>query len=136
MTINVQKANWKSFACDAVAFFQPEDAKWINDHMHHYGKGSDLHTTATALVEAGDMKGRKDELLVIYPTKSEAAPKRILLVGMGKPDAVTLETVRRAAARAAKKATATKSKTLALYLPRVKGAKGAEVAAADSDHPL
>lgn len=130
MTINVQKANWKSFPCDAVAFFQPEDAKWINDHMHYYGKGTDLFSSATALVEAGDMKGRKDEMFVIYPTKSEAAPKRLFLVGMGKPDTITLETVRRAAARAAKKATATKSKTLALYLPRVKGSKGAEVAAA------
>ena len=130
MTINVQKANWKSFPCDAVAFFQPEDAKWINDHMHYYGKGTDLLSSATALVEAGDMKGRKDEMFVIYPTKSEAAPKRLFLVGMGKPETITLETVRRAAARAAKKATATKSKTLALYLPRVKGSKGAEVAAA------
>lgn len=130
MTINVQKANWKSFPCDMVAFFQPEDTKWINEHMHYYGKGSELHATATALSEAGDMKGRKEELIVLYPTGGEASPKRVLLVGMGKLDKLTLETVRRAAARAEKKATATKSKTLALYLPRVKGAKGAEVAAA------
>jgi leucyl aminopeptidase len=130
MTINVQKANWKSFQCDAVAFFQPEDAKWIQDHMHYYGKGSQLHATAAALIDSGDMKGRKEELLVLYPTLGEATPKRLFLVGMGKVESLSLETVRRAAARAAKKASATKAKSLALYLPRIKGAKGADVAAA------
>lgn len=133
MTFNVQKANWKTFRADAVAFFQPEDTKWIADRMHYYGKGTQLHTTAMALVDSGDMGGRKDELHVLYPTNGEATPKRILLVGMGKPESITLETVRRAAARAAKKATSLKSKSLAIYLPRVKGAKGTDVAAAATE---
>src|SRR5687767_14237426 len=127
MTFNVQKANWKTFRADAVAFFQPEDNKWIADRMHYYGKGSQLHTTAMSLLDHGDMAGRKDEMHVLYPTNGEATPKRILLVGMGKTESITLETVRRAAARAAKKATSLKSKSLAIYLPRVKGAKGAEI---------
>jgi leucyl aminopeptidase len=130
MIINVQKSNWKTFACDAVAFFQPEDAKWIADRMHYYGKGTQLQASAQALIDAGDMKGKKDEMYVLYPTAGEAAPKRILLGGLGKPESITLETVRRASARAAKKASALKSKSLAIYLPRVKGSKGAEIAAA------
>ncbi len=130
MTISVVKANWKSFSCDAVAFFQPEDKKWLESHLHYYGKDTQLMQTATTLLTTGDMAGKKDELIVLYPAKKEAAPKRLLLVGMGKPETVTLETVRRSAAKAAKKAVALKSKTLALYLPRVKGSTGAEVAAA------
>lgn len=133
MNFNVQKANWKSFGADAVAFFQPEDKKWIADRMHYYGKGSQLHTTASALAASGDMTGRKDELHVLYPVNGEAAPKRVLLVGLGKVDTISLETVRRAAARAAKKATSLKSKSLAMYLPRVKGAKGTEIAGAAAE---
>jgi leucyl aminopeptidase len=136
MNISVQKANWKTFSCDAVAFFQPEDKKWIGDRMHYYGNGSDLHTTASALLGSGDMTGKKDEIIVLYPTKGEAKPKRILLIGMGKNENVTLETVRRAAARAAKKAVALKSKSLAIYLPRVKGIKGAEIATAVTEGVL
>ena len=130
MTINVQKANWKSFACDAAAFFQPEDKKWIADSLGYYDKGSALQATASSLIAAGDMTGKKDEAIVLYPSNKEAAPKRIILIGLGKPDATTLETVRRSAAKAAKKAVALKSKTLAIYLPRVKGQNGGAIAAA------
>ncbi|MBS1904531.1 MAG: leucyl aminopeptidase [Bacteroidetes bacterium] len=130
MNINVVKGNWETFQCDAVAFFQPEDKKWLDQSMRWYPKGSQMGQTAANLLATGDMTGKKDELIVIYPAKGEARPKRMLLVGLGKPESTTLETVRRSAAKAAKKTVALKGRSLAMYLPSVKGAKGADVAAA------
>ena len=54
----------------------------------------------------------------------------MILIGIGKPSDMTLEKVRRAAARAAKKAVSLKSKSLSLYLPHVGRKSGAEIAAA------
>ncbi len=133
MTINVQKTNWKTFACDAVAFFQPEDKKWIAGSLGYYDKGSALHGTASSLIASGDMAGKKDESIVLYPANKEITPKRMILVGLGKPENVTLEIVRRSASKAAKKAVALKSKTLAIYLPSVKGQKGSAIAAAATE---
>ena len=87
-----------------------------------------MASAAEALIGAGDMAGKKDEMFVIYPSKKDAAAKRIFLVGLGAPDKFSIEMVRRAAARAAKKAEQMKSRSLAIYLPEVKGATGAEVA--------
>src|SRR2546421_2687253 len=109
MKINVQKANWKTFKTDAVVFFQPEDSAWLESHLHYYGKGTNLHTSASQLLASGDMKGTKDEMLVLYPAKGEASPTRLILTGLGKPEKITLETVRRAAARTGKKAKALKA---------------------------
>ncbi|HET9135076.1 MAG TPA: leucyl aminopeptidase [Candidatus Kapabacteria bacterium] len=130
MNITVTKADWKSFKCDALACFQPEDKKWLASAMKYYDKGSHLEHMAQAMLDSGDMAGKKDELLVLYPLAGEVSPTRLLLVGMGKPESITLETVRRVAARAAKKTVSLKGKSMALYLPSVKGAKGAEVATA------
>ena len=133
MKINVQKTNWKSFKADSVVFFQPEDKKWLESHMHYYGKSTSLHATASQLLSSGDMSGKPSEQIVLYPTKGEATPKRLLLIGLGKPEKITLEAVRRAAARAAKKAVSMKSKTLALYLPNVAKKSGEEIAAAATE---
>lgn len=133
MKITVQKANWKSFKADAVAFFQPEDTKWLESSLQYYDKGSALHSQASQMLSGGDMTGKKDEQIVLYPTKGEAGAKRIILIGLGKPEKSSLEVVRRAAARAAKKARSLKSKTLAIYLPHVGRHDGATIAAAATE---
>jgi leucyl aminopeptidase len=53
------------------------------------------------LLASGDFRGKKDETALIHPDGPAA---RILLVGMGKADQVTIHSVRRAAAVAAKRA--------------------------------
>lgn len=136
MTFHVQKADWKTFAADALACFQPEDKRWLEGSLDYYGEGTQMYAAVKALIDSGDMTGKKDEMHVLYPTNGEASVKRILLAGLGKPEKITLETVRRAAAKAAKKAQALKSKSLSLYLPRVKGAKGTDVAAAATEGML
>ncbi|MDP4229015.1 MAG: leucyl aminopeptidase [Bacteroidota bacterium] len=130
MKINVQKANWKTFRTDSVVFFQPEDKKWLENSLQYYGKNTPLHGQASQMIASGDMSGKKDEQIVLYPASGEVTPKRIVLIGLGKPDKISLEQVRRAAARAVKKAQTLKSKTIAMYLPRVGKNSGEIVAAA------
>jgi leucyl aminopeptidase len=55
-------------------------------------------------VGAGDFKGKRDEMLLLYPTGGKA--QRLLLVGVGKVAEVTRTQLRRAAAVAAKRARA------------------------------
>jgi leucyl aminopeptidase len=133
MKINVQKANWKTFKADALACFQPEDKKWLQSSLEYYGKGTALYNNAAGMIASGDMAGKKDEQIVLYPTNGEASVKRVILIGIGKPEDMTLEKVRRAAARAAKKAQSFKSKSLSMYLPRVGNKNGDEIAAAATE---
>src|SRR5258708_34373200 len=62
-------------------------------------------------ITSGDFKGKRDEATLLYP--SGVKPERILLVGLGKPGEVTRNSIRRAAAGAAKRARALGTKQLA-----------------------
>jgi len=62
-------------------------------------------------IKSGDFKGKRDETALLYP--GSAKPERLLLVGMGKGGEVTRNTIRRAAAVAAKRARAIGSRQLA-----------------------
>jgi leucyl aminopeptidase len=55
-------------------------------------------------ITSGDFKGKRDEMVLLYP--GGAKPQRLLLVGLGKPGEVTRNSLRRAAAVAAKRARA------------------------------
>src|SRR5436309_2936484 len=133
MKITAQKADWKKFNATALACFQPEDKKWLETSLEYYGKGTSLYNTASEMIANGDMTGKKEEQIVLYPGAGEATVKRVILVGVGKQDEMTLEKVRRAAARAAKKAVSLKSKTLSMYLPRVGRKSGEQIAAAATE---
>jgi leucyl aminopeptidase len=129
MNFTIQKTSWKKVRATTVAFFQREEKKSVSATIKLLGRNS-AGSAAESLVSAGDMAGKKDEIVVLYPKKSEASAKRVFLVGLGKPEKITLETVRRGAARAAKKAQKMKSKSLAIMLPAVKDASGAQIASA------
>jgi leucyl aminopeptidase len=129
MNFSLQQTSWKKVRTTSVAFFQREEKKSVAATIKLLGRNS-AGAAAEALLAAGDMAGKKEELFVLYPKRSEASAKRVFLVGMGKPDKLSLETVRRAAARAAKRAEKMKSKSLAISMPFVKDASGAQIAAA------
>lgn len=57
----------------------------------------------TDLIAGGDLKGRAGEVAVLYPRGAIGA-RRVLVVGLGKPDGFNLEGVRRAAAAAIQRA--------------------------------
>jgi leucyl aminopeptidase len=62
-----------------------------------------LPQEVVALLEPEDFKGRANQLLLIYP-RGAVAPRRLLLVGLGKREKATAETIRRVSATAVKEA--------------------------------
>jgi leucyl aminopeptidase len=66
-------------------------------------EGEPLPEAVAGLLEADDFRGRSKETLVLYP-RGAVAPRRLLLIGMGKVDAVTLDMVRQVGALAAQQA--------------------------------
>jgi len=74
------------------------------------------------LIELGDFKGKAGESAIVYGDGKIAA-KRVLLIGLGEKKKATLDTARRAAASAAKKAVAMKAKDLSLAVHRAFGGR-------------
>jgi leucyl aminopeptidase len=74
-----------------------------------------------ALLDAGDFRGKGNETLVLY-THGRLTAKRVVLVGLGKREKVTLDSLRQAAATAASKARDLGLATLAVALQQPEGA--------------
>jgi leucyl aminopeptidase len=74
------------------------------------------------LLTLGDFKGKEGSNAVVYG-KDRIGAKRILLVGLGEKKKATLDTVRKAAANAAKKAVEIKAKGLTLALHKAFGGR-------------
>jgi len=68
------------------------------------------------LLRSGDFSGRFLEEALLYPTRGSGAA-RVLVVGLGRRDALTRHRLLQAAARAARRARALRAGTLALGLP-------------------
>ena len=66
------------------------------------------------VLAAGDFSGKRDEVVVLYPSGLAA---RVLLVGLGKPDDIDRTAIRRAAAVAAKRARSFGAPRAAFHLP-------------------
>ncbi len=62
-----------------------------------------LSAAVAGLLEPNDYKGRAGQTLLLYP-RGAVAPRRLLLVGLGKAGKSTAETIRRASATAVKEA--------------------------------
>ena len=76
---------------------------------------SDINEEAGNVVELGDFKGKNGDLSLIY-TKGTISPKRLLLIGLGKQEKLTVETVREAVGDASRKARDLDVKKLGIYL--------------------
>lgn len=72
-----------------------------------------------------DFKGKEGEIHLEYPSKVKA--KRVVMLGLGETDHVTVETLRRAFSRLAKEANRLKVKKLALYIPEVPSLSSEEI---------
>ncbi len=62
-----------------------------------------LPAEVAGLLEPADFSSKADQTLLLYP-RGAVAPRRLLLVGLGKPEKATAETIRRASATAVKEA--------------------------------
>ncbi len=77
-----------------------------------------LDGAVSRLIELGDFTGKEGTSAVLYGNDSVGA-KRILFVGLGEKKKSTLDTIRKAAARAASKAVSIKAKRMGLVFHRV-----------------
>lgn len=66
-------------------------------------EGDPLPASVAELLEANDFNGRADQTLLLYP-RGAVTPRRLLLVGLGKRENLTADTIRRAAATTIKQA--------------------------------
>ncbi len=71
------------------------------------GLNQDVDQQLSHLLALGDLKGEKEEVIVVYPQGQNV--KRVVVVGLGKEQEVTLELIRQAVARGIKKVQALKS---------------------------
>ena len=78
-----------------------------------------LGGSISRIVAEGDFHGRKDETLVIYSGGGSGGPKRVLLVGAGKREDYTLETLRRSIGVATREASKLGVDSLALSLAHI-----------------
>ncbi|MCL4857840.1 MAG: leucyl aminopeptidase [Caldilineaceae bacterium] len=62
-----------------------------------------LPAAVAGLLEPADFRGRAKQTLLLYP-RGAVAPRRLLLVGLGKREKMTTETIRQAAASAVQQA--------------------------------
>lgn len=81
-----------------------------------------LDGAISRLIKLGDFNGKDGTSAVVY-TNGRIGAERVLLVGLGEKKKAALETVRKAAATAAKKAVESKAQTLSLALHKAFGAR-------------
>ena len=101
MEIDVRQGDLLQEPAQMVALAVPEDAP--------------LPEGLNALFETADFNGRAGQTLLLYP-RAAAAPRRVLLIGLGKSAEVTAESIRRAAATAVQKAQELQAGALAIGL--------------------
>ena len=70
-----------------------------------------------AVRERGDLRGKEGESVTLYPTGGSVAAQRVLLIGVGKPDALTPEKLRKAGGTAARQASRARAATVTFALP-------------------
>jgi len=70
------------------------------------------------LVAGGDLTGATDEVTLVWPAAAGDGPERLMVVGLGAPDAVTRTAIRRGASVFAKRLRSVGVTSAALHLPR------------------
>src|SRR5690606_2172494 len=87
------------------------------------------------LIEGGDFSGKSGQVAVLYPRGAIPA-KRVIAVGLGQRDRLTVDTLRRAAAQAAQKARDLKARTMAAAPEVIDGLDIAQAAEALAEGAL
>lgn len=87
-----------------------------------------IPSAITALLETTDFKAKPEETLLLYP-RGVVSPLRLLLVGLGKSEDVTADSLRRAAATAVKQARELKAREISAGIKGRAGKISPELAA-------
>lgn len=115
MKLRYSKGSITTVKADSIIVFTFSDENLLKETANKLDKF--LNGQLSALVSAGDFKGKEKELAVLYPTDPTVKAKRIILAGLGERDKITLEKLRRSCAVASKKAQSLKSETIAIEFP-------------------
>src|SRR6266568_1700649 len=97
--IEIRSGNLSEQQCDAILVSLFEGERELP------GAGADVDRALGGaigqLIEAGDIKGKRDELTLIH-TFSKLSAARVVVAGLGKRDAFSLDTVRSLSANLAR----------------------------------
>jgi leucyl aminopeptidase len=110
--LSTEQNNVRSIQADVVAYFVFEDKDLLRNQVTMLEQ---LLGGASTPLRSPGFEGKEKQTLLLYPQTFRT--DRLLLVGLGKRDDLTLERLRRASAFAAKAAREIKSRTLALFEP-------------------
>jgi len=124
--IKIRKADLCKYQGDILAVGHFSDAKGLDRTCRQLDDR--LGGAIKRLVTLGDFKGKPGTSTVVYGDEKTWA-KRILLVGLGEKKKASLDTLRRAAAHAAKSSAAMKVSRLGLALHKAFGGRFDTVAA-------
>lgn len=120
VTVKTQKADFTNFKTDLLVtglFSDTEKLDKINAEIN-----KKLNGDIEKLIKLGDFRGKEKTTAILYGNGRIPAD-RVMIVGLGDRKTTSLDTLRVAAAIAAKKAVAMKQKNLALAIHKAFGAK-------------
>ena len=118
--LTAQKAEFSKYKTDLLAVGLFSDVTAL-DRLNRE-LNDKLDGAIERLIKLGDFKPKEGTSAIVYGNNSIGA-ERVMLVGLGEKRKATLDTVRKAAANAAKRAVEMKVETLSLALHRVLGGR-------------
>ena len=118
MKFTAAKSTLRQIQVDAVAVFVFSDKKIFAEQTTSLKKT--LKQQIERIITLEDFSGKKDSVAFTYTERKLKTP-RLILVGLGDSKDVSLETIRRGSAAAAKKAKTLKARHLAFLFPEPPG---------------
>ena len=118
--LKVRKVDFCGCKTDLLAIGHFSDARGLDKSGGELDRK--LAGAIGRLIKLGDFKGKDGASAIVYGNDRIGA-RRVLLVGLGEKKKATLDTLRKAAAAAAKRAVEMKVKTLSLALHRAFGGR-------------
>lgn len=114
MKLNVQQSTFNKIYSDAIVFFIFEDKDIFNQQIRALAKY--LKTQIERIIKLEKFKGKQGTSAYTY-TDGNINSDRIILIGLGKKDSLSLESYRKASANAIKIANQLEVKSIAINHP-------------------
>ncbi len=122
MHLNTVKALSKREAADlfVLPYFQEKESLQLA-----LSNGGALEAFGELPIKAGDFKGKEGETLVVYMHKQPE--KRLMLLGLGEAEKISVERLRRAYSKAVEACQRLKVKAINVVIPQVKSLSSEEI---------